>query len=43
VRQQDIFLSLDELALRPRDAAIFGLADFIEGLAEMAKDVELVE
>src|SRR5664279_1552463 len=43
VRQQDILLPLDELALRPRDASIFGFADFIEGFAEMAKDVELIE
>src|ERR1700688_1180935 len=43
VRQQDVLLPLDELALRSRDASIFGLADFIEGFAEMAKDMELVE
>src|SRR5665647_2396135 len=43
VRQQDILLPLDELALRPRDASIFGFADFIEGFAEMTKDVELIE
>jgi hypothetical protein len=38
VRQQDVLLPLDEFALRPRDASVFGLADFIEGFAEMAKD-----
>jgi len=43
MRQQDVFLSLDELALVAREAGIFLLADFIERLAEMPQDMELVE
>jgi transcription antitermination factor NusG len=36
-------LPLDELSRWPRHTSIFGLANFIEGFAEMAKDMELVE
>lgn len=43
VREQDVFLTLDEGALVTCNAGIFCLADFIEGLAEVTQNVELVE
>src|SRR5712691_1668592 len=43
VRQQGVLLALDEPALPPGHAGILALADLVEGVAQMAQDVELVE
>ena len=43
VRQQGVLLPLDEPALPPGHAGVLALADLIEGVAQMAQDVELVE
>src|SRR6266704_19209 len=42
-RQQRVFLALDEAALLPRQARILALSHLIEGFAQVANDVELVE
>jgi hypothetical protein len=42
-RQQRVFLALDEAPLLPRDARILALSHLIEGVAQVANDVELVE
>jgi hypothetical protein len=43
VRQQNVFLSFDELAFVTRQARVFGFADFIERFAEVPQHMELVE
>src|SRR5229473_1759380 len=43
VRQQGVLLALDESALPPGHARVLALADLVEGVAQMAQDVELVE
>src|SRR6266481_3996141 len=42
-RQQRVFLALDEAALLPRQTRILALSHLIEGFAQVANDVELVE
>src|SRR5664280_1520566 len=41
--EQRVFLSLDEAPTFPADPRVFGLADLVERLAQMAHDVEFVE
>src|SRR5229473_3602388 len=43
VGQQGVLLPLDEPALPAGDAGVLALADLVEGGAQMAQDVELVE
>jgi len=43
MREQNIFLPLDELALVARQPRIFRFADFIERVAKVPQDMELVE
>src|SRR5947209_5731201 len=40
--QQRVLLSLDEAAVLPREAGVLVLADLVQGVAQMAQDVELV-
>src|ERR687891_2528041 len=41
--QQGVLLPLDEAALAPGHTRVLALADLIEGVAQMAQDMELVE
>jgi len=43
MRQQGVLLALDEAALRTVQAGVFGLANPVERLAQLADHVELVE
>ena len=43
MRQQGVFLALDEAALLALEPGVLGLADLVERLAEVAQHVELVE
>src|SRR5665213_2583704 len=43
MRQQRVFLSLDELPVFPAQSPVFGLADLVDRLAQVSQDVKLVE
>jgi hypothetical protein len=43
VRQQRVFLALDDAAILATQPRVLALSDLIQGLSEMAHDVELVE